>query len=729
MTFVGNTSSFSLAADTGQKNRLLLTDQFTSEIRKRWEQGEYHDVATLLAKHPEIKQCRSLVLDLAHEEYCNRLATGESLDTGEFSRQFPSFQKSLYFLIEVHKLLDQDPYLRILQNDITWPQPGENFLGFSLLSELGRGTFARVFLATQPALGNRLVALKVALHGSSEAETLGKLKHPNIVPIYSITEDTKTGLTAICMPYLGRTTFSDLLDRAFLNDRLPKKARVIVDTIQDLNDEIDVLEMSSFHRILRDGLYDEGIIHLAIQLAEALEYTHSCGICHGDLKPSNVLLSLEGRPLLLDFNLSFEKNFHPSRIGGTLPYMAPEQLELVVLKKSEHAIRTSHQSDIFSLGVILYQLLSGDLPFGLIAGNSTVEQVAEQLIEEQAKGPCFLRKKNKYVDQRLAKVIHNCLTFDPARRPKTASDLIIELRKGLTPLRHSIRWFRHNPWLAGIITGILLLLLLIITSLMALRDPYSIRQFQSGLQNYRNGKYESAIKYFNESLRVNPKQHDAFFARGRTYQKLNNYLLAYKDFQESFRLCPTGETNACKGYCLNKLGYHREAIELYRTALSVGYQTPAVLNNLGYSYLKINIFDEANRYLEQTLAADNNLQSAHHTLIIVSISRVLDGHPLPKSAFEHARKAIELGPPTADLYFNVAILFAFAAKENPALSRPAIEYLDKAVEYGIDPKIIFSNPAFLALQEEQQFKQLLTKPAVKGPSVKSEYLIDPLGNQ
>ena len=451
MTYFENTSTFSSVADIRQKNKLLSTSRITSEIRKLWEQGEYPDVATLLAKHPEIKRYRSLVLDLAHEEYCRRLTTGESLDADEYSRQFPTFQKSLYFLIEVHKLLDHDPYFRVLQDNIPWPKPGEHFLGFSLLSELGRGTFARVFLATEPALGDRLVALKVALHGSSEAETLGKLKHPNIVPIYSIIEDTKTGLTAICMPYLGRTTLSDLLDRAFSNQQLPEKSRIIIDTIRDLNDDIDTWELSSFDRILRNGLYIEGIIHLALQLAEALNFTHSSGICHGDLKPSNVLLSLEGRPLLLDFNLSFERHFHPGRIGGTLPYMAPEQLELVVLEKLDHPICTSPQSDLFALGVILYQLLSGDLPFGSIPWDSPVEQIADQLIEAQKKGPCPLHMKNKHVDRQLAQLIHDCLAFDPKQRPKSANDLISALHGELTPYRHSLRWIHYNPYRVGMI--------------------------------------------------------------------------------------------------------------------------------------------------------------------------------------------------------------------------------------------------------------------------------------
>jgi hypothetical protein len=81
------------------------------------------------------------------------------------------------------------------------------------------------------------------------------------------------------------------------------------------------------------------------------------------------------------------------------------------------------------------------------------------------------------------------------------------------------------------------------------------------------------------------------------------------------------------------------------------------------------------------------------------------------------------------LYFNAALLYAFAAKEKPALRRPAIEYLDRAIEYGINPKILLTTPVFSLLHEEQQFKNLMIKPAGKGPLIKSEYLVDPLENQ
>ena len=96
----------------------------------------------------------------------------------------------------------------------------------SLLRELGRGAFAHVYLARQPALGNRMVVVKVAQYGSAEAETLGRLAHRNIVPVYSVVEDPATHMTAVCMPYLGSATLLDVLDLGYQDNRPPAQASV-----------------------------------------------------------------------------------------------------------------------------------------------------------------------------------------------------------------------------------------------------------------------------------------------------------------------------------------------------------------------------------------------------------------------------------------------------------------------------------------------------------------------
>ena len=101
---------------------------------------------------------------------------------------------------------------------------------------------------------------------------------------------------------------------------------MILDAIRSANEGAELAESHRPERVLRSGSYVDGGIYLGTRLADALAHSHRCGIYHRDLKPSNVLLSLDGQPLLLDFNLSVDMGLPACRIGGTLPYMAPEVL-------------------------------------------------------------------------------------------------------------------------------------------------------------------------------------------------------------------------------------------------------------------------------------------------------------------------------------------------------------------------------------------------------------------
>jgi hypothetical protein len=86
---------------------------------------------------------------------------------------------------------------------------------FRILEQLGRGGLARVYLGSQPSIGDRQIVMKIAYQGAYEADTLGRLKHPHIVPVYSVLKDEQTGMSGICMPFCGRSTLCDVLDVAF----------------------------------------------------------------------------------------------------------------------------------------------------------------------------------------------------------------------------------------------------------------------------------------------------------------------------------------------------------------------------------------------------------------------------------------------------------------------------------------------------------------------------------
>lgn len=706
---------------------LLLAQRLALDVKNRWGKGEPPDVAAVLAEHSELKRYKSIALDLAYTEYQHRLKEGESLEPDEFASRFPSLHKSLCLLIEVQRLLQQDPRLRDLQEDFLWPEPGEDFLGFSLIAELGRGTFGRVFLASEPALGGRQVALKVAPQGGEEAEMLGKLRHPNIMPVYSVQEDRDSGLTAVCMPYLGRATFRDVLDNAFAVKRPPVGSQVVFDTVQASSESPAAADKPPLDRILRRGSYVDVVLQFAAQLADALAYTHSRGICHRDLKPSNVLISFEGRPLLLDFNLSSDIELNVQRIGGTLPYMAPEQLELLV---GEQPARQSPppdpRSDLFSLGVILYELLGGSFPFGEIPWDSRIDEVAEHLLQQQKKGPRPLHEKNNRVDRALERLIEQCLAFDPQDRPQSAAALAAALRRQLTLIRRGKRWARNHPGLVSACLASLVAITLAVTTFFALRDPYSVRQFHRG-QDYANqAQYELAVGCYDESIRSDPKYYDAFFARGRAYQEMGEFRQAALDFGEVSRCRPTAEAAACEAFCLGKLGSFQQAIPSYIEASRRGLKSAAIANNLGFSYLQLGKFDAAEQLLRQAIASDEKMEAAHLNLLGIFMVRGTKEGRLPEAALACCDKALEVCPPSSDLFFSAGGIYALAARDKPAFKRQAVACLTKAVAHGYSPKSFPSSSIFTAIKDDEEFKQLLH--ALPGPkaSVKVARLVNPL---
>lgn len=207
-----------------------LRSSVIAEVHLQQSDGRLFDARALLSERPELEDRKSIVVELAYEEFCQRIEAGESVDCDAFCRQFPACENSLQRLIEVHQYLDENPHLAPPM-DVDWPEPGQTFRGFSLLAELGRGTFGRVYLANERALGSRLVAIKLSFDGTAEAGTLGRLQHPNIVPVYSVWQDDASGLSAICMPYLGRVTLLDVMDRLFGKDERPMRSRAIIDAV------------------------------------------------------------------------------------------------------------------------------------------------------------------------------------------------------------------------------------------------------------------------------------------------------------------------------------------------------------------------------------------------------------------------------------------------------------------------------------------------------------------
>ena len=251
-------------------------------------------------------------------------------------------------------------------------KPGMTIGDFDLLSTLGRGTFATVFLARQNSM-QRLVALKISADHGVEGQTLAKLDHPHIVRVYDQRVVEKPPIRLMYMQYIAGTSLKQLTNEMGLRQSGTSFIELLD---KELDRTGEPAPVQSENRLwISKSQWPQIVSRLGAQLAGALDYSHLQGVLHRDIKPANVLVDMHGFPKLVDFNISFSSEVAGTTastfFGGTLAYMSPEQLEACSAKSSRKPNSLDQTTDIYSLGLVLYELLTGDRPF--VVGDTTGE--------------------------------------------------------------------------------------------------------------------------------------------------------------------------------------------------------------------------------------------------------------------------------------------------------------------------------------------------------------------
>ena len=386
-----------------------------------WRLRGQPDAAGVLAEHPELRGAKSLVLDLVLAEFNLRTAAGDTIAKSTFCDRFPAYRQSIAKMLQVQEFLDECPQFAREDRRARWPVPGDEFLGYEIVEPLGRGGLARVFLAHEPAVGGRSVVIKISRLPSHEAHTLGKLSHPSIVPIHSVQHDAQAGWTVICMPLVGVATAVDLLDAAFAGSA-ERDGRLVARIARETRPLADVQPPAAPAEELDWDLpYADAIARIGLQLAEALEAAHAAGILHRDIKPSNVLLAWSGRAMLLDFNLSTDISVSGQGIGGTLAYMAPELVECFLHERADAARQFDPRCDVYSLGVVLYELLSGTLPVKPENAERLPLDAYEPWLESKRRAIGRLSAAGLAIHPRLEAIVRRCVSFDASDRYATAA--------------------------------------------------------------------------------------------------------------------------------------------------------------------------------------------------------------------------------------------------------------------------------------------------------------------
>jgi serine/threonine-protein kinase len=341
------------------------------------------------------------------------------------------------------------------------PEPVPATIGkFQVLALLGRGAFGTVYKARDPEL-DRVVAVKVPRAGSvgmseeewrffREAQCAAHLRHPGIVRMYEIGQDGDRKY--IVSDYIDGLTLADLLTGN--RPSFPDAARLVT------------------------------------EVAEALDYAHRQKVIHRDIKPSNILLDAAGRPHVADFGLARRVEGEitvtlDGQILGTPAYMAPEQA-------AGEARTVDGRTDVYSLGVVLYELLTGELPF---RGNQRM--LLHQVLHEEPQPP---RRLNDRIPRDLETVCLKAMAKEPGRRYATAGALADDLRRFLTgapiqarpvgPTERLWRWCRRNPLVASLAAALVAVLLagLVGMTLLWLRADQRRRDAEAAQEQMRQQK-------------------------------------------------------------------------------------------------------------------------------------------------------------------------------------------------------------------------------------------------
>lgn len=541
--------------------------QLLSEITSRWQAGDQPNAAAILESHPELKEHHSVVMDLVYEEYCLREEAGETVNLARFQNRFPTIQKSLSRLLAVHQVIQQAPELWQIPED-RWPHVGDTLFDhqFSVLEKLGQGAFARVYLCDD-RVHRRLVVIKVTADGTAEAHTLGKLRHPGIVPILDVRFDDD--FTAIVMPYLGHNTMCNLLDGLWSRRESPHIAAEILACLEKRGPK--TATTNNLPKSMPVDLsWVDGMLWITEKLAESLAYAHTKRILHGDLKPSNVLITAGGYPMLLDFNLAQDSQRDSARVGGTLPYMAPEQLQQLFIKPTEEPVYDT-RSEVFALGVILYELLTGKLPYGDYRGNQ-VEELAVACLTAQQTGPPPVDQQT-HICPETADILSRCLQFEPGGRFPTMTALKNAL-SAIVNVNHHAKLTRRT-----LLIGSTCVLAGGATLAAAMRT--SKDTFKAAIRAYQQQEFHTAILLLSQVDQDDPHQALATYLRGRSRMHNRHFEAAANDFISSFTISGEPSHLAMAGYCLQRSNRYGEAMDLYQQSIQLGDDTGANWNNLG----------------------------------------------------------------------------------------------------------------------------------------------------
>ncbi len=363
---------------------LALPELVKTDLEYRWQNKRNPKKLEAYADEFPLRDGEGrLPVELIHEELQVRMQSGDSVSENEIHERFPHEAPALCDLVggmavpctptqtfysETKKGTKQQTDVVPVGNDTVRYNPGQQVDDFQLLTMLGEGAFAQVFLARQVSM-ERLVALKISAQQGSEPQTLAQLDHSNLVRVYDQREAGDPAVRLLYMEVVPGGTLHSVVQLIRRTSPGARTGQLLLATVDEklAAHGTSKPEGSPARSWLEAATWPMAVCQIGAQLAEGLTYAHKKGVLHRDIKPANVLLTSSGTPKLADFNVSYNggrMDEDPAdTFGGSLVYMSPEQLQAChpVLGGSPQRVRAP--SDLYSLGVLLWEMLCGRRPF------------------------------------------------------------------------------------------------------------------------------------------------------------------------------------------------------------------------------------------------------------------------------------------------------------------------------------------------------------------------------
>jgi serine/threonine protein kinase len=598
-----------LGATSGSQRAELAANLIRVDLDRRTQLGEEVRIDEHVQAVPELRNAEVELVALLIDEHALRTEAGQIVTLDEYARRFPEHLETLRNKLGLTDDRTRSPSVATGESS---PQPGSSagdaerlergkVVGdFRVERLLGAGGVSQVFLATQLSL-DREVALKVTVESNeetsaaNEGRTMAALSHPHIVPVFA--EERIGRLRLLAMEYVPGPTLCDFLSEASVrfrksgSNRLPTAADAVslIDDLCSARQDVAVaaggndvpgdgpVQMAEARndsgRPERKGSGRDFICRVVRDLARALAAAAAKGVLHSDVKPANVLFTREGKALLADFNVSVRQEAiagDPPPVGGTLLYMSPEQLG--ILTGSETETRIDDRSDIYSLGLVLFESLTGGWPF--LEGDASADPfvAAGQLQASRLSSPIEFPTGDKWLTPGLKSIIQKCLTPQPSTRYASADELADDLDRFLShhPLHtaadpsrveRASKWVKRSPSRA-ILTGTVLvsLALFLIMSRQQPRamtaqtrpetgvaavehlpsnayDPKNARESDLAGQRLLNaGDFQAAEQQFELATTLNPQMATAWHNLGIARFRLGEFADSLSAFDRSIAL-------------------------------------------------------------------------------------------------------------------------------------------------------------------------------------------------